>query len=102
MDTIEDIESEEPTLFSTKGRYIVDAITGRQTNLRVGSKYERQFWKVTDVSGPLNERLIYFFSSPEVYETTRNVKMSSKMKDSWKKRRDGANCTCLSVHVCAL
>ena len=72
---------------------------------RVGSKYERQFWKVIDASlqsyDPSTESgPTYFFPSPEAYENAKNVKISKKRKQSWKNRRNGSTCDCLSAHVC--
>ena len=105
METPED--DEVPTFYATKGCYIVNAVTGVQTGLKVGSKYERRFWKVSDVSLTAYEPATgtgatYFFPSPEAYENVRNVKISKDRKRSWKNRRNGAKCTCLSAHVCNL
>lgn len=105
METPED--DEVPTFYATKGCYIVNAVTGVQTGLKVGSKYERRFWKVSDVSlqsydPSTGTGLTYFFPSPETYENQKNIKISAKAKRSWRKRLAGANCTCLSAHVCTL
>ena len=102
----DDDEGEDQTTFyPTKGRYIVNAITGVQTVFRVFSKYERNFWKVADVSLETYDPVegvgrTYFFPSPEAYENARDVKISKDRKLSWKKRRNGAKCECLSAHVC--
>jgi len=94
-------DEDQQTLYSTQGKYIVNAITGVQTIFRVGSKHERRFWKVSDVSLTAYEpAATYFFPSPEAYENVRNVKISKDRKRSWKNRRNGAKCTCLSAHVC--
>lgn len=104
MDNSSD-DDDDQTFYPTQGKYIVNAITGVQTIFRVGSKHERRFWKVSDVSLTAYEPATgtgatYFFPSPEAYENVRNIKLSKDKKRSWKNRRNGAKCTCLSAHVC--
>lgn len=98
-------DDDDQTFYPTQGKYIVNAITGVQTIFRVGSKHERQFWKVVDASlkayDPSTESgPTYFFPSPEAYENAKNVEISKDRKLSWKKRHNGAKCACLSAHVC--
>ena len=100
-----DDDEDDQTFYPTKGHYIVNAITGVQTNFKIGSNYERQFRKVVDVSltaydPSTGSGRTYFFPSPEMYETAKNVKISKDEKLSWKNRRNGGKCACLSVHVC--
>ena len=104
MDNSSD-DDDDQTFYPTQGNYIVNAITGVQTIWRVSSKHERQFWKVLDASleaydPSTGTGRTYFFPSPETYETAKNVKISKDTKLSWKKRRNGAKCGCLSAHVC--
>ena len=106
-DSSDDDSGEDQIFYPTKGKYIVNAITGVQTVFRVASKYERQFWKVSDVSLEAYDPLeglgrTYFFPSPETYEYARDVKISKDRKLSWNKRRNGAKCACLSAHVCTI
>lgn len=96
---------EEPTCYPTERKYIINAVTGIVTNFLVGSKDERRFWKVVDVS--LNSYdpstgtgKTFFFPSPETYENARNFKFSEEKKRNWRMRRDGFKCSCLSAHVC--
>ena len=98
-------DDDQQTLYSTQGKYIVNAVTGVQTIFRVGSKHERRFWKVSDVSleaydPSTGAGTTYFFPSPEAYENVKKVKIAKEIKLSWKKRRNGSKCTCLSAHVC--
>ena len=102
-----DDDNDEQTTYPTQGNYIVNAITGVQTIFRVGSKYERQFWKVSDVSlqsydPSTASGRTYFFPSPEAYENAKNVQIPKDRKLSWNKRRNGAKCACLSAHVCTI
>ena len=108
-----DNDYEEQIFYPTEGKYIVNAITGIQTNFRLGSKFERKFWKVLDVSlraynPSTGTGKTYFFPSPEVYENVKNVKISTERKNSWKRRQAcpgfqdfGLRCACLSAHVCS-
>ena len=107
--SVSDADADEvPTLYPSKNRQIIDAVTGFKTGFKIGSKQERLFWKVTDVSvgggdgyNPKNKiGTTYFYSSPEEYEKTKHVKISKKMKESWKNRHAGSECACLSAHVC--
>ena len=96
---------EEPTCYPTERKYIVNAVTGIPTNFLVGSKDERRFWKVVDVSlsscdPSSGDGKTFFFPSPEAYENARNLKLLRSKKRTWKARRDGFNCSCLSAHVC--
>ena len=100
-----DDDEEAQTLYPTKDKYIINAITGVQTPFRVGSKYERNFWKVINASlaayDPEEKSgRTYFFPSPEAYENAKDIKLSKVAKLSWENRRNGAKCDCLSVHVC--
>ena len=94
---------DEPTCYPTERKYIVNAVTGISTNFLVGSKDERRFWKVVDVSlsscDP-GDGKTFFFPSPKSYENSRNLKLSKSKKRNWRARRDGFKCSCLSAHVC--
>ena len=96
---------EEPTCYPTKGKYIVNAVTGTPTRFLVGSKDERRFWKTLDVSAEAYDPATgagksFFFPSPEAYEDRRSSKISKERKMDWRARRDGLKCSCLSAHVC--
>ncbi len=98
-------EIEEPTFYPTLRKTIVDAVTGIPTRFKVGSKDERRFWKVIDASlssydPATGSGKTFFFSSPEAYETSKNVELSEQRKKAWRARRDGFKCSCLSAHVC--
>ena len=99
-------EIEEPTCYPTERSYIVNALTGTPTHFLVRSKDERRFWKVIDVSlssydPSTGDGKTFFFPSPEAYETAKNLKLSEERKRSWRARRVGLKCSCLSAHVCA-
>ena len=106
MSDTSSVLEEEPTCYPTKGKYIVNAVTGTPTRFLVGSKDERRFWKTLDVSAEAYDPSrgvgkSFFFPSPEAYEKAKNLNLSEERKRNWRARRDGFNCSCLSAHVCS-
>ena len=99
-------ETEEAPCYPTEKKNIINAVTGVPTKFWVGSKDERRFWKVIDVSltsydpSTANGKT-FFFPSPEAYEKAKNLNLSEERKRNWRARRDGFKCSCLSAHVCS-
>ena len=89
----EETDNEEETiLYSTDGQYIVDAVSGVQTQYLVGSNDELRFWKIADVSLRTYDEVeaagrILFYSSPEAYEDIRNLKLDKNMKIAWREKK---------------
>ena len=85
-------EPEEIILHPTKGGFIINAFTGKETKYWVGSKDEGRFWKVNNVSlssyDPTPEKFMgsaqgsktFFFSSPEDYELVLEKTLDEKSK----------------------
>ena len=92
-------EQDEIILHPTAGKYIINAVTGKQTTYLVGSKYESLFWKVLDVSissydptpknfmGSSRGAKLLFFSSPEDYEVIHGKTLDENSKISWRQNR---------------
>jgi hypothetical protein len=71
------------------GSHIRDAISGKYTNYRVGSKDEDLFFKSINVSGirkPTGEPAVLFFENPEQYEKHMFVKLSVDQKLKWQEK----------------
>ena len=95
----EDLEPEEIPLYPTKGVYITNVFTGKDTKYLVGSKDEDRFYKVIDVSisvydstpkkimGPAQGSSTFFFSSPEDYESFYEKTIDENIKISWRQKR---------------
>jgi hypothetical protein len=79
-------------VYSTKvnvGSQIRDAVSGRYTSYRVGSKDELLFFKSINVSGirtPTSEPAVLFFESPEQYERHMSTKLSVEQKERWQEK----------------
>ena len=94
-----DYEPEEITLHPTKGVYIINAFTGKETKYVVGSKDEGRFWKVINETlslydstpenfmGPVKGSPTYFFPSLEGYERFYEKTIDENRKISWRKKR---------------
>jgi hypothetical protein len=92
-------EPEEIILHPTKGGFIINAFTGKETKYWVGSKDEGRFWKVNDVSlssyDPTPEKFMgsaqgsktFFFSSPEDYELVLEKTLDENQKLRWRQNR---------------
>ena len=78
----------------TDGKYIIDAVSGEKTLHLVGSKFERLYFKILDVSLSAYDSVTgtgqtYFFSSPEAYEVERHIKLAESKKIAWRKKQVG-------------
>jgi hypothetical protein len=70
---------------NSKGRYIVDAITGNKcAPYLVGTKDEDLFFSTMFATGELGrEASLLFFDSPEQYERHFHVNVSTAIKERW-------------------
>ena len=101
-----DYEPEEIILHPTKGVYIINALTGKETKCLVGSKDERRFWKVIDsrlssydptpktryacpskAVGSAQGSKTYFFLSPEDDELILEKTVDENLKKAWRQKR---------------
>ena len=99
-------EPEEIILHPTKGGFIINAFTGKETKYWVGSKDEGRFWKVNNVSlssydptpkkfmgsaqkavGSAQGSKTFFFSSPEDYELILEKTLGENQKIRWRQNR---------------
>jgi hypothetical protein len=70
------------------GSNIRDAITGQYYSFKVGSIQEDSFFKVSIVTGEINNnRRLFFFNSPLDYERLFHVELKEKNKFNWAKRQ---------------
>ena len=73
---------------TTPGRRIRDPVSGVRFNERVGTKAEKQFFKIHITSfGDGTEPIILFYSSPEAYERHQRTKMNNAVKLAWHNSR---------------
>ena len=66
------------------GAYIVDAETGQVTKHKVGSFDESRYFTVMINEG--KESIKLFYTSPEQYESHRNVSVDDNIKIEWHNR----------------
>lgn len=80
-----------PVYFYSSITRIRDAITGQFTDYMVGSRYEKNFFKVKNCSclnsQSVNREHSLFFSSPEDFEKIFNVTLDTSVKEKWHKRQ---------------
>jgi hypothetical protein len=70
------------------GSNIRDAITGQYYSFKVGSINEDSFFKVSIVTGEVNNnRRIFFFKSPTDYERIFHSELKEKTKFNWSKKQ---------------
>lgn len=71
------------------GSNIRDAITGQHYSFKVGSVDEDSFFKVSIVTGEINNnRRLFFFNSPSDYERIFHIELKDKNKFNWAKRQN--------------
>ena len=69
------------------GSNIRDAITGQFYSSKVGSADEDRFFKVCIATGEiLNQRRLFFFSSPSDYERIFLTNLKEEIKIAWNKK----------------
>lgn len=66
------------------GNLIKNAQTGVKTNVRVGTKEEDMYFKVSDCSSNGNIPTNYYYDSPEEYETHFCCILEQNIKDRWR------------------
>ncbi len=66
------------------GSNIRDAVTGTYYNYKVGSKDENRFFSVVDCSGSKsNSSLLFFYQSPNHYESVNKTSLSEHTHFRW-------------------
>ena len=71
------------------GSNIRDAITGQYYTYKVGSVDEDSFFKVSIITGEINNnRRLFFFNSPSDYERVFHCELKEKNKLNWSKRQN--------------
>jgi hypothetical protein len=77
-DELNDPDFHEPKFFPSTSK-IINAVSGKDTGLKTGSKDESKFYIVEEKS----ER--FFFESPQQYETITGKKVSREIKKKFSK-----------------
>ncbi len=75
-DELNDPDFQEPTFFSSTTK-IINAVSGKDTGFKTGSKDESRFYIVEEKS----ER--FFFESPQQYESITGKKVSKELKQKF-------------------
>lgn len=75
-DELNDPDFQEPTFFSSTTK-IINAVSGKDTGFKTGSKDESRFYIVEEKS----ER--FFFESPQQYESISGKKVSKEVKQKF-------------------
>ena len=70
-----------------QGEFIYNAVSGLNTQYRVGSNDEDMFFIVTDNSGKFSkERIRLYYNTPEQYENHQYEILSTSIKEGWHKK----------------
>lgn len=71
-----------------QGSNIRDAISGQFYEAKVGSKEEKQFFKMSISTGEIKgDRRTFYFHSPTDYERQMHVTLDQKTKENWENTR---------------
>ena len=73
--------------FPTGSGYIVNAASGFVYPYKVGSKQEKQFWRVTRAvtKDGVTDGVKTFYESPEQYEMHNGIEVAYELKETWRR-----------------